>query len=255
MKRRQLISVALLSAIAILAGCGRQERVAHSAEKGEAGVTFHAKHGLSVPPETASFIGLQVADVEERKVPAALRFSAHIYRAASEARFASTEPTTAASALASASLLSAEAALLHDGQSVQVNAEGAGMVPGRILGVNRDLEKASGHVEVILAISDHSGRLARGGFVSVTVPLGGEKEVVTVPRSALLRTIEGDFVYTVSGEHFVRAPVKVGMVNQDLVEVTEGLYAGDKVVVQPVMTLWLAELQSLRGGKACADGH
>jgi hypothetical protein len=26
-------------------------------------------------------------------------------------------------------------------------------------------------------------------------------------------------------------------------------------VVQPVMTLWLAELQSLRGGKACADGH
>jgi hypothetical protein len=39
------------------------------------------------------------------------------------------------------------------------------------------------------------------------------------------------------------------------VQITDGLYAGDQVVVQPVMSLWLAELQSLRGGKACADGH
>ena len=29
----------------------------------------------------------------------------------------------------------------------------------------------------------------------------------------------------------------------------------DEVVVNPVMTLWMAELQSIRGGKACADGH
>ena len=97
--------------------------------------------------------------------------------------------------------------------------------------------------------------LAAGAFLSVTVPLGGEKSVVSVPRSALFRTTEGDFVYTVSGEHFMRAPVKLGGVNHEFAEVTDGLYAGDQIVVQPVMTLWMAELQSLRGGKACADGH
>lgn len=38
-------------------------------------------------------------------------------------------------------------------------------------------------------------------------------------------------------------------------QVTDGLYAGDQIVVQPVMTLWMAELQSLRGGKVCSDGQ
>ena len=76
-----------------------------------------------------------------------------------------------------------------------------------------------------------------------------------MPRSSIFRTTEGDFVYTVNGEHFVRAPVKLGRVNHDFAEVTDGLYAGDQIVVQPVMTLWMAELQSIRGGKACADGH
>jgi hypothetical protein len=49
--------------------------------------------------------------------------------------------------------------------------------------------------------------------------------------------------------------VKLGAINHEWAEVTDGLYAGDQIVVSPVMTLWLAELQSLRGGKACADGH
>ena len=53
----------------------------------------------------------------------------------------------------------------------------------------------------------------------------------------------------------MRAPVKLGVVNEDRAEVTDGLYAGDRIVVRPVMALWLAELQSLRAGKACADGH
>ena len=53
----------------------------------------------------------------------------------------------------------------------------------------------------------------------------------------------------------MRAPVKLGVVNHEFAEVTDGLYAGDQIVVQPVMTLWMAELQSLRGGKACTDGQ
>jgi multidrug efflux pump subunit AcrA (membrane-fusion protein) len=257
MKGCKRISLIVPVVMTLVAGCGHKETNghAHSDEKTDVGVTFNAKHGLHVPPETAKFIGLQVVDVEERKVPSTLQFSAHIYRAASEAPFASSQVSAAATALASASLSSAEAALLRVEQPVSVTTQGAASFPGRILGVNRDLEKASAHVEILLAISDERARLARGAFVSVSVHLGGERNVVSVPRSALLRTAEGDFVYTVSGEHFVRTPIKVGMVNHEFVEVTDGLYAGDGVAVTPVMTLWLAELQSIRGGKACADGH
>jgi multidrug efflux pump subunit AcrA (membrane-fusion protein) len=126
---------------------------------------------------------------------------------------------------------------------------------GRVVALERDLEKASGQVEVLLAISDSEPPLASGALLSVTVPIASERNVVSVPRTALFRTTEGDFVYTVSGEHFVRTAVRLGSVNPEFAEVTDGLYAGDQFVIKPVMALWMAELQSLRGGKACADGH
>ena len=51
------------------------------------------------------------------------------------------------------------------------------------------------------------------------------------------------------------AGVTVGAMNEDHAEITEGLFAGDSVVTTPVMSLWMAELQVLRGGKACTCGH
>ena len=68
------------------------------ANETESGVSFSAKHGLLVQPVTANFIGLKVAEVEERKVSCTLQFSAQIYRAASEAQFVSTRPSASAEA-------------------------------------------------------------------------------------------------------------------------------------------------------------
>jgi multidrug efflux pump subunit AcrA (membrane-fusion protein) len=75
--------------------------------------------------------------------------------------------------------------------------------------------------------------------------------VVTIPRAALLGCSEGHFVYTVSGEHLVRTGVKVGASNAEFVEIADGLYAGDRVVLQPVMSLWMTELAAVKGGQAC----
>ena len=75
---------------------------------------------------------------------------------------------------------------------------------------------------------------------------------VSVPRSALLTTVEGHFVYAENGGFFLRTPVKIGTQSAERVEIADGLYAGDKIISAAVMSLWLAELQYLRGGKACA---
>jgi len=258
-----LTTIAMVSSL-VIAGCGGNESSQHARELGnaehthetDAGVTFNARKGLFVPPATARFIGLQVADVEERKITAACQFSAQVYRASSEVRFASLEPTSVPLALASGNVSPMDAAKLSEGQTVTVQiAQGEVALPARIVTLKRELEQASGQVEVLLAISDGQRPLSAGAFISATVSLGSEKSVVSVPRSAAFRTTEGDFVYTVSGDHFMRAPVKLGVVNHEYAEVIDGLYAGDQVVVQPAMTLWMAELQSLRGGKACADGH
>jgi hypothetical protein len=258
MKALRITTLTICHAMLVLlpCGCSRQgENAAPEATAEESGVSFNAKSGLRVPPETAKFIGLKVADVEERQIVAALEFSAQVYRAANEAQFASLQPAILATALVSGAVSPAQAALLREGQAVTVKAEGASNLTARIQAMNRSLVQSNAPVEVLVRIADSQARLARGTFVSVSVPLNGEKSVVSVPRAALLRTAEGDYVYTVSGERFVRAPVKLGMVNHEWAEVTDGLYAGDQIVVNPVMTLWLAELQSIRGGKACADGH
>jgi multidrug efflux pump subunit AcrA (membrane-fusion protein) len=266
MKSLKHISFLTFAAVAalVIAGCGHKEGDSHVHESGEgeevsetqAGVAFNAKKGLLVSPSTAKLIGLQVADVEVRQITATFEFSAQIYRAASEAQFVSPQPSGAPATLASGQVSPADAAKLSEGQSVSVQSRDSVVsLPGCILRLKRDLEKASGQVEVLLAIASAQQPLTSGAFISVTVPLGGEQNVVGVPRSALFRTTEGDFVYTASGEHFVRTPVKLGVVNHEYAEITDGLYAGDQIVTRPVMSLWLAELQSLRGGKACADGH
>jgi hypothetical protein len=251
--RTFLVVLASLT-IATLGGCNNKEIA--PADETEAGVTFKATHGLQISTATAQFIGLKVADVEERKANAVLQFSAQVYRSANEAQFVSTQPGTAPpNASANGSANTAAAAQLREGQTITVIADGGVSLPGRIMALDRTLEKANGQVEVLLSIPDGGRQLSNNAIVSVIVSVGAEKTVTTVPRSAFLRTTEGDFVYTVNGDYFVRAPIRIGNSTREFVEVTDGLYAGDRIVVKPVMTLWMAELQFLRGGKPCADGQ
>ena len=253
------LAVCHLLIVLLPCGCSRHGDVTDrqttreaTSEREKPGVTFQAKKGLRVSPATAKFIGLEVAEVEERKIAAAFRFSAQVYQGANEARFASRRSMVASMALASGIVGAREAVALREEQVVRVEIAKGERLSGRVLGLNRPLVKGN-NVEVALAVEDKQNQLQPGNFVTVEVATGSEKSVVSVPHAALLQTAEGNFVYTVSGEHFVRAPVKLGVVNHEFAEVTDGLYAGDQIVVKPVMTLWLAELQSIRGGKACSD--
>ena len=260
MKEQSKLAVAALVLVLAQTGCGEKDKAAGDPGKSEhvrgaeSGVSFNAKYGLLIPPTTAKFIGLEVADIAEGRVSAVLDFGAQVYRSALDVRITSVQGEGAPTAFASGWVSTAQAAWLRQGQPVTALI-GADTLSGHLAAMNHDLEKANGQVEMLVAIADPQRRLQKGAFLSVSLRLGGEKSVVSIPRAALLRTTEGDFVYTVSGERFVRTAVKLGVVNHELAEVTEGLYEGDKVVVQPVMTLWLAELQSIRGGKTCADGH
>lgn len=208
------------------------------------GITYKAQAGLHVPPDTAEFIGLTIAEVEERRIDSALAFTAQVFRAGEG------ETTARASGLLSPS----QARLARHGQAVKVTAGGVTMV-GRILKELAGQEGGDGMVEVLVELEKGDQTLKLGTFVTVNIPSGTSANAVAVPKSALLRTAEGNFVYTVSGDRFVRTAVTSGVVNGTLAEITDGLYAGDRVVVNPVMALWMAELQSIRGGKACADGH
>ena len=202
------------------------------------GPQFSAKQGLLVPEDTRQSLGLKIVEVTEQKVPATLDVQLRVYQTGKE------------SILASASVTPEEAKALKRGQVVRATANGASFT-GQVTRVNDELLKATGMAEALVELRNPPGASAVGAFLPASVELDSAASVVAIPRAALLESSDGHSVYTVSGEHLVRAPVKVGAISGDLVEIKDGLYAGDQVVLQPVMSLWMTELAAVKGGQAC----
>jgi len=237
MKRNQFW-VWSLAALA-LAGCQKKPgEAAAGGETVEIGPKYSAKNGLLVPPETRLSLGLKIVEVTEQKVPATLDVQLRVYQVGKE------------SILASASVTPEEAKALKRGLAVNARSDGANLA-GRVLRVNDELQKATGMAEVLVEFGGTSDAPAVGAFLPASVALDSDASIVTIPRAALLECSDGHSVYTVSGDNFVRAPVKVGAMSDNLVEIKDGLYAGDQVVLQPVMSLWMTELAAVKGGQAC----
>jgi hypothetical protein len=229
----------MLVAALALSGCRPKsgESVA-SEESVEIGPKYSPKSGLYVPDETRRSLGLKTVEVTEQKIPATLDLQLRVYHEGEE------------SILASATVTPDEAKELKRGQAVRARANGANLT-GSVTSVDDRLQKATAMAEVLVELTRTKGAASAGAFVPASVELNSAASVVTIPRAALLECSDGHSVYTVSGESFVRTPVKVGAVAGDLVEIKDGLYVGDQVVLQPVMSLWMTELAAVKGGQAC----
>jgi len=215
--------------------CQKSEASVAAAEPmAENGAQFKKGEGLSITDEMKASIGLKVEDVAEQKVGSSVAL----------------ELTAAENRSATAWVSPADAKMIESGTDVSIRA-GAESIKGTV----RKIETpAHGNADVEITVSTES-ELPVGTSMKAVVSHPEGEAVAAIPASALLKTAEGTFAYTVNGNFFVRTPVTVGASNDQLVEITDGLYAGDQVVTTPVMSLWMAELQVLRGGKACTCGH
>jgi hypothetical protein len=239
LKRISLAAIAAVSALA-LAGC--QPKSTSSAAVEEAvtlGPQFSAKKGLLVPEDTRRSLGVKIAEVAEQKVAATVDLQLRVYAVAKDI------------CRASGTVSPEQAKQLKAGEPLLIRTGDGRSVNGKITALNDQLQKATGMTEVLAEISNASAQFAVGAFLQASETLESGESVVTVPRAALLQCSDGYSVYTVSGEHLVRTPVKVGAANTEFVEIRDGLYAGDQVVLQPVMSLWLTELAAVKGGQAC----
>lgn len=201
------------------------------------GAKFKKGEGVSLSDEMKATLNLQVADVTEEKVGSSVTLNLH-----------SAKPNEASGWLAPQ-----QAALLKPGAEVDLVSEGSGAsFKGSVQRVEKAMPGAMGDYEVTI---QPATPFAVGSRIKATVHAPAGDPVAAVPRSALLKTAEGCFVFAVNGAFYVRTPVKVGAMSDTLVEITDGLYSGDQIVTSPVMSLWMTELQVLRGGKACTCGH
>lgn len=245
MKRLVLILTA-----AALAAC-QKPTAEHSGQPPENGAQYKKDKGLALTDAMKKSIALKVAEVEEAKIAPSFTVALHAMAEGGGIQRVAFSPTANA---ASGWLTAKQAALVKPGMDVELVTDSPGA--SRERGVVKRVEKAPYQMLGDFEVSVESAApLPTGTRVLATFHAPAGDAVTAIPRSALLKTAEGSFVYAINGEFYVRTPVKVGAASDDHVEITEGLYTGDQIVVSPVMSLWLAELQVLRGGKACTCGH
>ena len=202
------------------------------------GPEYSANKGLFVPEETRRSLGVKIVEMGEEMMAASVELSLRVYDASGPV------------IRASGSVTLEQAKALMIGQPLSVRVNGREIATGRIAALSDHMEKVMGTVEVLTEIPFVADWVV-GSFVNATVTIDSGERVATVPRSALIQATDGYSVYAVSGTHFMRTPVKVGALNADVAEIKEGLYSGDQVVSEPVMSLWLTELAAVKGGHAC----
>ncbi len=230
MSARYLFLTGVIAAALALAGCGKPTSGEHNHAEhagaegtGESGVAFKAGRGLRLSPEVIPALALTTAEVETRPLAGGLSVTVQVF-------------ATAPRVLATARVPAEQAATL-----------GASPVTGARL-VKRDAAAATATrlVDLVFELDAATHRQV-GDFV--TLPLAGETAaVLVVPASAVLDGASGTFVYVVNGDAYLRTPVTVGARADGLVGITDGLYAGDVVVVTAVDRLWLTELRLTKGG-------
>jgi hypothetical protein len=247
MKTLLFASIALAAAAA-LSGCGRTVATTTTERTPKNGAQFKKDFCLTLTDSMKTAIALKVAGVEEAKVAPSFTVALHVMADGGGIQRVAFSPTANA---AFGWLTAEQAAMVRPGMDVELRTD-AVIERGVVKRVEKAPYQTLGDFEVTV---ESTTPLTAGARVLATFHAPASDAVTAIPRSALLKTAEGHFVYAVNGEFYVRTPVKLGAVSDDHAEIADGLYTGDEIVVSPVMSLWLAELQVLRGGKACSCGQ
>jgi hypothetical protein len=252
----------LLLASSLFIGCGHKEGDGHDhgkedahgkddghghghGEESPSGASFKAGKGVLVTEETRKLLGVEIADVTQRKLPNQIRLIAQVF---GETHHHQLPPQdhTGCDVHGSGFVAANTTGAVRIGQPVEVLKSTNAPLWGVVLAVQKAL--ALGESEIVIGVSNATAALKAGEFVPARIILPRDEAVSVIPHSALLRTPEGAFVYAVNGDAYFRTTVKVGSEADGWIEITDGLLAGDQVVTKPVQTLWLIELRATKGG-------
>ena len=259
-----LCSIAFLPALFVAAslfvGCGHKDGDGHDHNKEKAhgkddghghgkespsGASFKAGKGVIVTEETKKILGVEVADVAERKLPNQIRFTVQVF-GEKHHHLLDQDNHSGCDVHGSGFVSTNTAAAVKAGQPVELIRSTNTPLPAIVLAVQKAL--ALGEAEIVIGVSNATAALKSGEFIPARINLPRDVPVTAIPQSALLRTSEGTFVYAVNGDAYFRTAVKVGAEANGWVEITDGLLPGDQVVTKPVQSLWLIELRATKGG-------
>ncbi len=127
---------------------------------------------------------------------------------------------------------------LYIGQTLHLSSDdGQQSFEGEVSGIDPRVDPASRLVAVRGTVEQTDGALTPGQFVRLRLDLPQEEDVIALPQTAVVSSLYGDYVYVVRPQEddadalAVRQVfVETGRRSNGLVEIREGLEAGDRVV-------------------------
>ncbi len=114
---------------------------------------------------------------------------------------------------------------------------------GRVVGISRSADTETRQFTVRIAVEDPAGRLHPQMLASFAIARPASPGSA-IPSSAVLVESDGSYVYVASGNTFGRRAVKTGASAAGQIEVTEGLTAGDRIVVKGAQLVESERLKS-----------
>jgi len=126
------------------------------------------------------------------------------------------------------------AALLKVGDKAEVSVAGVEKsFPAKVVIISPALDPNSTTVEVWVQAKNPGGQLKPGTSVQVSMVARSVPDALTIPAAALLTDQGGTSVMVAGADgHAHKKPVKVGIRDDDRVQIVEGLQPADKVVAE-----------------------
>jgi membrane fusion protein, heavy metal efflux system len=155
------------------------------------------------------------------------------------------------SILVAANVYEKDLSQIQVGQRVRVKVAGH-TLDGRISVIGSAVEGETRVVPVKAELDNPEGQLKPGMFAELNILTGrSTAPVLTIPQSAVVATNDQKtVVFVQNGNAYQPAEVSLGKTSGALVEIKNGLFDGDRVVVQRANQLYA---QSLRGGTPKAE--
>jgi cobalt-zinc-cadmium efflux system membrane fusion protein len=147
---------------------------------------------------------------------------------------------------ASADVFEKDLPRVRRGQRAEISLAGVPgpALMGRVSVIDPLLDAEGRTVKVRSVLANPTARLKPGMFARVRLAVGSAKDVPVVPRSALVRSEDRDLVYVKNGDSFEPTEVKLGADFGDAVEIKDGLFEGDEVVIERAYQLRAQQLRA-----------